>query len=696
MKNKLTVLISLIIGVLSFSCVSMADTSGIDGFYVPPSQKKVQVAKPKLAVTTQATVITLPMLPAGAKTTQTRGKNSPVMVGVERELPAPYTKGLTSIRLNWKPTNDGGHAAVVRFVDNTASAMRIGLEINKITKGTELRFYGSGNQAQVYGPFPEKGDDISFDELGGLFWSPVVDGNTINLEIYLPPGLTIDQAPVIHRIKTSHLWTSAGNGFKRLSDIGRSGACNIDLACQSNWSRVGASEAKIVFQVNDATFLCSGTLLNDSDAATSVPYFLTAHHCVSTAAAAASITAFWNFQRATCGGANPTSVTQTSGGAILLATSPTDDMTLVRMNATPPGGVFYAGWSAVANSNNLAVTGIHHPAGDLKKISNGNTSAGYYTWRGNRVFANANGHHVAVTWRNGTTEGGSSGSGLFNDANGRLIGTLTGGGASCTNPTSPDYYGRFATFLPQVRNYLAQTTTLSIMTNPAPDSTLTSATVAFRWTNVGAVQYYLYIGTTRGGRQIYSGNQGRATSRVVSGLPTNGSTIYVRLWTRTAAGWRYHDYTYQAGRTDDHGNSTATATAIALPSTTAGVINYAGDNDYFRVVVPSSGVLTVNTTGATDTFGYLLSSTGRIIASNDDAGGALRTNFRISRTVTAGTYYIRVRHFSNTGTGAYHLVSNFTTGGTGVISVMTSPTPGSTRAIALKFWPAGLRNLYYL
>ncbi len=222
------------------------------------------------------------------------------------------------------------------------------------------------------------------------------------------------------------------------------------------------------------------------------------------------------------------------------------------------------------------------------------------------------------------------------------------------------------------------TGTISVMTSPTPGSTLTSATVTFRWTNVGAVQYYLYVGTTRGGRQIYSGNQGRATSRVVNGLPTNGSTIYVRLWTRTTAGWRYHDYTYRTGRTDDHGNSTATATAITLPSTTAGVINYAGDNDYFRVVVPSSGVLTVNTTGATDTFGYLLSSTGSIIASNDDAGGALRTNFRISRTVTAGTYYIRVRHFSNAGTGAYHLVSNFTTGGTGTISVMTSPTPGST------------------
>ena len=52
------------------------------------------------------------------------------------------------------------------------------------------------------------------------------------------------------------------------------------------------------------------------------------------------------------------------------------------------------------------------------------------------------GSHIRVGWTEGTTEGGSSGSGLFN-ANGELVGTLHGGGASCTTSTSPDWYGRF-------------------------------------------------------------------------------------------------------------------------------------------------------------------------------------------------------------------------------------------------------------
>jgi hypothetical protein len=49
-----------------------------------------------------------------------------------------------------------------------------------------------------------------------------------------------------------------------------------------------------------------------------------------------------------------------------------------------------------------------------------------------------------VRWdRSTTTEGGSSGSPLF-DQNHRIIGQLWGGGASCNNLNSPDYYGRIS------------------------------------------------------------------------------------------------------------------------------------------------------------------------------------------------------------------------------------------------------------
>jgi hypothetical protein len=45
---------------------------------------------------------------------------------------------------------------------------------------------------------------------------------------------------------------------------------------------------------------------------------------------------------------------------------------------------------------------------------------------------------------------------------------------------------------------------------------------------------------------ISGSNTGLATSKSVSGVPTNGSTIYVRLWTQISGNWTYNDYIYAA------------------------------------------------------------------------------------------------------------------------------------------------------
>ena len=122
--------------------------------------------------------------------------------------------------------------------------------------------------------------------------------------------------------------------------------------------------------------------------------------------------------------------------------------------------------------------------------------------------------------------------------------------------------------------------------------------------------------------------------------------------------------------TDDHGNSIEAATVVSANSTTAGNIGVAGDNDYFRIVVPANGKLTVSTTGSTDTYGYLLDSNGQELNRDDDNGGA--PNFLITRDVGAGTYYVRVKDYYADRTGAYALVANFVQG-----------TPTLARAVLL-------------
>jgi len=107
--------------------------------------------------------------------------------------------------------------------------------------------------------------------------------------------------------------------------------------------------------------------------------------------------------------------------------------------------VYFNGWN---RSENIAANGvsIHHPSGDIKKLST------YTVKPVSTGFGQSNSDPAGKYWRvqwvetengHGVTEGGSSGSPLF-DASGRIIGALTGGNASCTNTFAPDYYGKFS------------------------------------------------------------------------------------------------------------------------------------------------------------------------------------------------------------------------------------------------------------
>jgi hypothetical protein len=98
---------------------------------------------------------------------------------------------------------------------------------------------------------------------------------------------------------------------------------------------------------------------------------------------------------------------------------------------------YFSGWD---NSGNIptASVSIHHPSGDIKKISFDDAAPSISQGMGS---SEANSTWTVEWDRNTTTEGGSSGSPLF-DQNHRIIGQLWGGGASCQNLTAPDYYGR--------------------------------------------------------------------------------------------------------------------------------------------------------------------------------------------------------------------------------------------------------------
>ena len=135
------------------------------------------------------------------------------------------------------------------------------------------------------------------------------------------------------------------------------------------------------------------------------------------------------------------------------------------------------------------------------------------------------------------------------------------------------------------------------------------------------------------------GSNFRVTAEVDAG------TYYIRVTgysSSTAGPYTLH---VEVREPDDHGNRRSSATPVASGSETAGELE-PDDVDYFRVEVAESGVLVVAlTTGGLDTHGTIEDSAGTFLASNDDGGEG--SNFRVTVTVDAGTYYIRVRGFDD-------------------------------------------------
>ncbi|MCB0782586.1 MAG: trypsin-like peptidase domain-containing protein [Flavobacteriales bacterium] len=224
--------------------------------------------------------------------------------------------------------------------------------------------------------------------------------------------------------------------------LGDSGSCNNNVECpvSAGWEDQIRSVAMITV---GGSGICTGQLINNCSN-DGTPYFLTANHCLG--GGVGSWVFRFNWQSPQCTPTTNGPTNQTISGAQLLANSSGSDVALLQLNATPPANynVFYTGWDRSGSTPSSAVA-IHHPSGDVKKISFENNSLQQANWGGAQCW------HVTA-WDDGTTEGGSSGSGLW-DQNKRLVGQLYGGQASCSFNVN-DYYGRFNVSWPLLQPHL--------------------------------------------------------------------------------------------------------------------------------------------------------------------------------------------------------------------------------------------------
>ncbi len=395
--------------------------------------------------------------------------------------------------LKFAPTSKdksiGGVAALLEVHSPQAQSLRVGIDVAALPEGIELRFRGNGAAQALQGVLgPHTTNDIQQMTQGiHTYWSPMTEGDTQWIEIYAPDAASAAKVKLNFN-SISHIDSSISTGLKpslrisgvenkRLIDIGDAGSCNIGVACVDNPSQALqnaiASVAKMVFTTGGSTGLCTGTLVNDNDRATQIPYLMGGNHCfdnklvsngaptglsnktpIQMQAVASTLNTYFNFQSLTCGSnSNLANFTQLTRGSVFLYNEAGYDALLLRLNDAAPAGSYLTGYDSTAARNGDSIFGIHHPGGDLKKISQG-TVTGTATLQ---VFTSPRREvFTEVAWTRGVTEGGSSGSAFYTFANGEYLlrGTLWGGVSSCSAPNEPDYYSFLPNYFASISQYL--------------------------------------------------------------------------------------------------------------------------------------------------------------------------------------------------------------------------------------------------
>ena len=316
----------------------------------------------------------------------------------------------------WTELEDGSMVWMLEIESVGAFSLNIIYDIFDIPDGAEFFVY-SDDMEMVLGAFTS----FNHKPHGGFSTAPV-KGDKIILEYNQPSNASFDGNISISTI--AHDYRNVF--FNEERGYGDSGSCNNNVACSvgDDWQDEIRSVAMIL--TSGGSRLCTGSLINNATQDLS-PYFLTANHCLG---GNNSWIFMFNYESPQCSNQNgPTNMTVS--GSSLLASSSTSDVALLLLNETPPQdyNVHYAGWDVSGSTPSIPV-GIHHPSGDIKKISFDYDNA-----------SNSGNYWDVDSWDDGTTEPGSSGSPLFDGQTHRIIGQLYGGVASCTN-FGYDTYGK--------------------------------------------------------------------------------------------------------------------------------------------------------------------------------------------------------------------------------------------------------------
>ncbi len=269
--------------------------------------------------------------------------------------------------------------------------------------------------------------------------SPVL-GDEITVQYEIPEEFLHQKHFTIARVNHDYIGILKSGSRRPLGKT--AGVCNIDVNCDEwdSWNEVKNSVCRMIVNGKE---VCTGVLVNNT-AENQKPYILSAAHCYDKWSYPDVTIYTFNYESPFCAPLDGDPSNSISG-AKMKAQSDSLDFALTELSIVPPPNFrpYFAGWNRSSDIPKSTVS-IHHPQGDIKKLAVDRnppviSSFGEPNYLDKDYFKD--GFLRINKWEGGVTEAGSSGGPLF-DSDKNIVGTLTGGEATCKNPVY-DYFERF-------------------------------------------------------------------------------------------------------------------------------------------------------------------------------------------------------------------------------------------------------------
>jgi len=346
-------------------------------------------------------------------------------------VPADVSLGLA--QGEWSTLDNGDRLWRIQLLCKNAKGMALMLKNVHLPLGATMHLY-SADSKHILNSFSQ----TDINPKGNMMIGPAI-GNKIILEYYEPKSVNGQGNFDLFRIQRLYKEYMPLTNFSTERAFGDAWDCQINLNCDSSgdFDDIERSVARILMTMEEGMVYCSGSLMNNT-AQDMTPYLLTAYHCASEFTPLYEFYRFdFNYNSSFCSNPAQEPPYKSLLGCAQMAGYADSDFELLRLFQSIPSSfnAYFAGWNRIQNYLPDTTTLIHHPSGDVKKITQDYNPIIVF----NAIIDWDNGlqtsprSHFRGFPDSGAFQGGSSGS-PYVDNNGHVIGQLHGGDALCDEP----------------------------------------------------------------------------------------------------------------------------------------------------------------------------------------------------------------------------------------------------------------------